>query len=411
MNFKIRLDNLYIKFKSYLPDILIFLTLILHLNISVISNYTLWSLFLKLFTALLFTGLLLVDGYKKKIPLKAAVPPKILKAVLLLAALPLLSLVYSYNKEFGIQKLIHLIVGAVPLVIGTYYLLITNDKTRLKLFAAIILGLAVLASAVVLVASPFTYDGIYSFFPSNWSHVVMGRFLALAILINSIILIDSRKALRLTSIAINMFLIYVLFFTALRSAVVALAATLLILAAYHFKNKKIINPSLLLLTFLFPLIVSYSLSDKMISSTRYESLQDINKLEFKGDGAIISRIDAWKSAWSMIKEKPVFGWGLGGYKTETAPNNWIKYPHNIFLEIQVELGIIGTLLFLFYLIKIFSKSPRLLFPQSPLPLFPYFRLLLLMAFILAFFSKDIATNPLLWLGLLLIAQDLETKRL
>jgi O-antigen ligase len=51
---------------------------------------------------------------------------------------------------------------------------------------------------------------------------------------------------------------------------------------------------------------------------------------------VSGRDDLWLTAHEMAMEKPVFGWGLNGF----AANSW-HYPHNIVLEVLVEVGLIG----------------------------------------------------------------------
>lgn len=64
------------------------------------------------------------------------------------------------------------------------------------------------------------------------------------------------------------------------------------------------------------------------------------------------RMIQWKEAFSFIKDHPIKGAGLAGYKKAIEPYHaadYIEifpYPHNIFLNIFVELGIFGLLIFL-----------------------------------------------------------------
>lgn len=60
------------------------------------------------------------------------------------------------------------------------------------------------------------------------------------------------------------------------------------------------------------------------------------------------REDLWYEALEMTKENPLFGAGLSGFEAEgiTKKDSVLKYPHNIFLEVLCETGIVGFLLFL-----------------------------------------------------------------
>lgn len=77
----------------------------------------------------------------------------------------------------------------------------------------------------------------------------------------------------------------------------------------------------------------------------------------------------WQETWLMLKEHWFFGAGLNGYQTLFAQYHQIKwleiflYPHNIFLNFWVELGILGLLLFLVF-IYLLAKNLKQLFLQK-----------------------------------------------
>jgi O-antigen ligase len=56
---------------------------------------------------------------------------------------------------------------------------------------------------------------------------------------------------------------------------------------------------------------------------------------------LAGRGELWTQALQLFVERPLFGWGLDGFRA----NSW-NYPHNIFLEVMVEGGAVGLLLFL-----------------------------------------------------------------
>ncbi len=73
---------------------------------------------------------------------------------------------------------------------------------------------------------------------------------------------------------------------------------------------------------------------------------------FKGEKSALSRIVLWESGIKAIKQSPLFGLGLGGYAKEyrslisdqTLPDH--NFPHNIFLDLWVETGVIGLIGFI-----------------------------------------------------------------
>ncbi len=65
------------------------------------------------------------------------------------------------------------------------------------------------------------------------------------------------------------------------------------------------------------------------------------------------RINQWRETMKLLQTQPLFGSGLVGYQTALEPfhaNPFIEiflYPHNIFLNFWVELGLVGLLGFIY----------------------------------------------------------------
>jgi len=76
------------------------------------------------------------------------------------------------------------------------------------------------------------------------------------------------------------------------------------------------------------------------------------------------RIVVWQEALSIIKDYPIFGTGLNTY-TQVGPKYKIHqiggmYPHNSYLHMAAETGILGLAAFLWFLWVIFRRGWRLL---------------------------------------------------
>ena len=59
------------------------------------------------------------------------------------------------------------------------------------------------------------------------------------------------------------------------------------------------------------------------------------------------RISQWQFCWDSIGQRPWFGWGLRNFSPlyEAKTNYWFGHPHNLFLMLGVETGVIATLIF------------------------------------------------------------------
>lgn len=88
-----------------------------------------------------------------------------------------------------------------------------------------------------------------------------------------------------------------------------------------------------------------------------------------------ARVDYWKSAFSMIKEKPLFGYGLGTfgtvypkYRIEGAEET--QFAHNSYLQVWAETGLIGFISFIMiwgtalYVFVRKTRNPGLSFPHT-----------------------------------------------
>ena len=87
---------------------------------------------------------------------------------------------------------------------------------------------------------------------------------------------------------------------------------------------------------------------------------NILSYNFSEDESSIQRIEFYNTAIDLIKQKPLFGFGLGSWKYESLSYNSLKnetilvpyYTHNDFLQTFVEMGILGFIIYLSFFIKI-----------------------------------------------------------
>ncbi|MBP9802028.1 O-antigen ligase family protein [Patescibacteria group bacterium] len=121
----------------------------------------------------------------------------------------------------------------------------------------------------------------------------------------------------------------------------------------------------------------------------------------------------WQEAVNLLKDHWLFGAGLNNYQTlmiQYHQITWLEiflYPHNIFLNFWVELGLLGLIVFILLLVYIIQALRKLFLKQHilawPLALF------LIVWFIhglvdVPYFKNDLSVLFFLFLGLLVIAQ-------
>lgn len=128
------------------------------------------------------------------------------------------------------------------------------------------------------------------------------------------------------------------------------------------------------------------------------------------------RITAWKNALEMIKEKPLLGVGTGGYeiafvnlvKNQEGWEGFVHHdPHNQFLKILAELGSIGFLIFIAFLVSVLLQKVK--------PLYFYLSLGVLIAWCAtSLFSSHFSTFTegrfiYIWLGVMLAGESNKIK--
>ncbi len=115
------------------------------------------------------------------------------------------------------------------------------------------------------------------------------------------------------------------------------------------------------------------------------------------------RLWYYSKAVELFESSPIIGWGIGSFDYYWRLHSpTFVYPHNIFLEIASETGIIGSILFCLFLFcivyvflfqyKIYGKEilvPELLISMS----------IVLISLFISLFSYDINSNRLLWISL------------
>ena len=121
------------------------------------------------------------------------------------------------------------------------------------------------------------------------------------------------------------------------------------------------------------------------------------------------RLMLYRWAWGMFEQKPITGWGVGGWSYYAFDMDFPAYPHNILLEFAAEQGLMGlSLLFLLLTYMVISLR-RMWRTKSEFsfvaPVFGF-------SIAVAMFSGDINVNRPLWLwcGLITVLSGMAITR-
>ena len=157
--------------------------------------------------------------------------------------------------------------------------------------------------------------------------------------------------------------------------------------------------SKIIVLFLIAIVAIFIAGNTLPLTTLYR-LQTLIEEPFGGTSAH-GRIQRIEGALQQVNDAPIFGKGVGSfyyYHGDSSLNR--DYPHNIFLELASELGLIGILLFLSLVFLPITKLQRKILRRDPVCLIAL--LFVLNTFLNAMISGDLPDNRLLFaaLGLL-----------
>ena len=134
----------------------------------------------------------------------------------------------------------------------------------------------------------------------------------------------------------------------------------LILFLVFFKIKKLILPIVLISTMVggfFMLVSTNSIESnsrvfKLFENSmeRFETLKNSKG----GGGSAYSRVLYTKFSIDKINQQPIWGYGIGSFGFEYNNIDEKDYPHNIFLEVWFELGIIPLLLLILFFYGVYQ---------------------------------------------------------
>lgn len=210
------------------------------------------------------------------------------------------------------------------------------------------------------------------------SHITYNPFLALTIsmiLISIVSSVYTKKAkLFLSIFAITMTLN--LFFTGGRAGQVVLFVLFMVLAVYYFRTH---IAKLLMVLSLIPLLyIGLYYTNKAFEQRVDLAISDISNFQTNPNTSIGLRLSWTLTSLEAIKDKPIFGHGTGSFQNAYAKKNaeispeilLTANPHNNYILILVQFGIVGLLIFLsiFYTqIKSFMNTPKT-FEYKPIKL-------------------------------------------
>jgi len=317
-----------------------------------------------------------------------------------------ISLLYSLNFNYGINKTFNIVLNIPFLLVLQNYFGTVNFKNNMMAFSAVG-AVCFFCLIIVVLIKPFDQSQPYSFELFRWSHVIFARTFSLIYFVLLIFFIHSKKKIyQWISASLILTVLIQLYISNLRTASVGVLLFTILILIYAVWKRQFNNltTKLLLSVFTLLIIFIYFVPQSKYFSDRYLETVKIFTNEVPQNSGITTRFISYEKSIDIVKDRPIFGTGVGGFKgyKEDKFLSYLKYPHNIFLEFQVELGIFGLIFFLFYLFFI----SKFLYKHNV-----YIMLVWMYTLWLALFAKDIGSNFLVFIPLIFYGSPYESDKL
>jgi O-antigen ligase len=250
------------------------------------------------------------------------------------------------------------------------------------------------------------------------NHATQGMIFSVTLFLMGMILLFKKHILPIRSIWFLCFMLPILgtlvYMTPGRSGYLAFIVMTVYLGCLLFREKQYKILSLVLLFSSTLLLTSPLVRDRIELGIKEMHHVDSATIESSSMGL---RMTVWKNTIELIKDRPLLGFGTGGFEEAYSKKindnpEWEKHlmhdPHNQFLKIWAEIGMLGLMVFLGMLASsLFQKSSMMYFHLGIGVLFAWCATSL--------FSSHFSTFTegrfiYIWLGIMLASESNKIKR-
>lgn len=272
--------------------------------------------------------------------------------------LNILSSFWSLNPADSIMESQRIGTGIILILIFNS-ILKTEEKyiSFLKSYLLFISFLIVSVSSDFLQLEHYSFEALYDVQSFFIHKNILASFLFLSLSLTSFSILKLKTKWKLFSILISSLLLLTLLLLFNRTTYLAIAVT-----AFTFIILKL-KPRAKSITIVLTIFISF------ISFYSYHSISKMNQSNtITSTNSISERLNVWENTIELIKEKPILGVGAGNWQYNFLKhsvsdinkivhnNTTFQKPHNDFLWVLSELGIIGILLFLLIVFFIFKPA-------------------------------------------------------
>lgn len=231
-------------------------------------------------------------------------------------------------------------------------IIISHSTQRTKRFFVILLIFSILVGLEGL-SVYLKSDGKSTVHAFNANYLAFGRVIGVGfIIVFTHMLFNIKKYFcQVLSLTILSFFIWLLLNSGGRGPFLSILIVIFIALIIGFRftfNAKIIIKNYILYIVIFILILIILFSYLFLSGSTLVTIKRVSTIFIKEDmgSSIALRLQYYRSSFSLWMKNPIFGNGIGSWPILMGFGDKPGHPHNIFIEIAVELGLIGLLLFI-----------------------------------------------------------------
>ncbi|MBI2459471.1 MAG: O-antigen ligase family protein [Parcubacteria group bacterium] len=291
---------------------------------------------------ILFSAVIIIKNFSgiKTLPLKYS--------WLVFIALVLVSIFYSFNAYLSLAESLRLL-SILAIYCLAYFLL--NSESDLKNLIKIIIASVVIPSLFALwqffadTGLNVPFEGIYNRIYGTFAHPNLLAYYLLLPLALSLYLFLSGHKKQIGNILYFLFsgyLIIILALTFTRGAWLSFLIVMAVIGVFRYRALLIATVIFMALTYLLIGPINYRVND-LLSGSSGSSIQ--------------WRLDLWNDAKEYIKDRPWFGYGAGVANELILKKRGERFgssdPHNDYLKIAIENGLIGLLAYVSLIISLF----------------------------------------------------------
>lgn len=305
-------------------------------------------------TALILIGLFIYDLYKNSFNIKSSsLQNYSLFFLIALFILILISFFYTTSEHYVYEKTLQFFTILLCFIFPLYIHNFSSEKF-FKWFL-IIMFIITITYLPLFIPAYKIYSTQYTAFLSNplfaifKAYLMMGYLFAIALLISSFTNTISNHIYR---IIISIFFLGALMASGARGPLFSFILILILFLFYNrFKFKIPRIKTVVFLIIVFSVFASYSVM-KLDLNTLFERTID-RIVNIRTNASALDRIVRADFVIDTIDAKHLFfGYGFGSFGQEFSGVDARSYPHNIILELLFELGVIGVILYLLFLLPI-----------------------------------------------------------